>query len=152
MAFLDTMNTTCPFPRLLHGKTNSLAPPAALTPLTSPNTPLKYHNYTPKAANSVQATFSSLLGFPLSLLYGQITETPAGGKRVAADHFSRGSSTQLLLIDSNKGSKAPFSPFYSTSFPKTYTYKTSLQFPSSLKCQKMGKSKQNLFKGKQKAE
>lgn len=112
MAFLDTICATCPIPSLLHGKTNSLAPPAALTPQTPP---LKNNYHSQKTANPDESTFSSLLCFSLPLLHGQMTESPAGGKRPAAQHFGRSSSTQLLLIDSSKGSKASFKPLLSNS-------------------------------------
>lgn len=157
MAFLDTLSATCPIPSLLHGKTNSLAPPAALTPLTSPNTPLKNNYHSPKTANPDESTFSGLLCFSLPLLHGQMRERPAGGKRPAAEHFSRSSSTQLLLIDSSKGSKgsrASLSLLSPALFPCKLCYMPSedLTFPSSLQCQKMGKSEQSVFKGKQEGD
>lgn len=146
-AFLDTLSDTCPIPRVLHGKTNSLAPPAALTPLTSPNTPLKNNYYSPNTVNPDESTLSSLLCSSLLLLHGQMTERPAGRKRQTAEHFSRGSSTQLFLIDSGKSSKAPLASSLQLSFPINYAiypYRTFLSFPwsllSSLQSQKMGKS------------
>lgn len=60
-AFRDTMNATCPIPRLLHGKIYSLAPPAALTLLT----PSKMTTTVQRQQIFLEATFSSLL-FPLS--------------------------------------------------------------------------------------
>lgn len=133
LAFPDTLSATCPIPSLLHGQTNSLAPPADFTPLTSPNTPLKNKYYSLKTANPDESTFSSLLCFSLPLLHGQMTARPAGGKRPAAEHYSRGSSSQLLLIDSSKGSKAPFSLFFPTLFPyKLHNTLTRLPFTSPL--------------------
>lgn len=65
------------------------------------------------------------------LLNGQMTGRPAGGKREpTAEHFNRGSSTQLLLIDSSKSSKAPFSLFSPTPFPYTLCYIHFWDFPS----------------------
>ncbi len=75
LAFLDTLCATCPVPSLLHGKTHSLAPPAASTPLTSPNTPLKNNYRSPKTANCDESTFSSLSAMFFSpLLHGQIVQ------------------------------------------------------------------------------
>lgn len=108
MAFLDTFSATRLIQSLLHGKTHSLAPPAALTPLT-PKHPLKnnYHSTDSK-------WWVNFLGSPLPSLNGQRTQGPTGGK-VATKDFSRGSSTQLLLIDSSKGKNSPFLPRLSCS-------------------------------------
>lgn len=66
VAFLDTLSATCPIPSLMHGKTNSLAPPAALTPLTSLNTPLKNNCHTPKRQRIVMSQLSLACSVVLS--------------------------------------------------------------------------------------
>lgn len=100
---------------------------------TLPVTPLRSNHLRPKTPDLDRATFSSLLFFVFFFflsLHWTATEIPTGRKRLGAEHFSGVSAAQLLLIDSSKGSKAPFTLGYPTVFPYKLCYMHFQDFPS----------------------
>lgn len=148
MAFFNTLNATCPIPSLLHGKTNSLAPPAALTPLTPLNTPLKNNYHDPKTASPDEATFASLLCFSYWMDSWQETQQ-AGRENWLLSTLAGALPLSYSWSTAAKAAKPPLASSLQLPFPinfAPYTSKTFLHFPFSLQCQKMGKSEQSFFK------
>lgn len=130
MTCFVTVNAACPIPNVLHGKTNSLAPPPAFTPFQSPPSEVTTSDQRHQILIGQLSPACFSLSFFFLSLHWTATEIPTGRKRLGAEHFSGVSAAQLLLIDSSKGSKAPFTLGYPTVFPYKLCYIHFQDFPS----------------------
>lgn len=127
--------------------------PSTTCSLNTPNprTPLSKIASTVQRQQIVMIQLSRACSVLLSLAERPDDRDASRWERLAATSFSMGSSTQTLLIDSNKGNESHLhlsSPAFS---PHGLPYMPSrdiASLPPVSKCQKMGEPEQHLLKGK----
>ena len=116
MASPDTLSAACSIPSLLHGKTKL---PSTTCSLYTPNFPKQPPSKITTTVQRQQILMSQPSLACCGFLSPYCIDRWQKGQQEGKDRLlstSVGSSTQLLLIDSSKGSKAPFSLFSPTLF------------------------------------